>query len=368
MIKNLFIIDGAAASSKTDLIKFLEDEYVCSGEAKYIRKFTTREERPKEKERKEITDLDHITTEQFEEKKKAGKDKFLHYKYEEESYGFFVSDVEDAFNDCKNVFIVIRDVQTVNKIRKLLKGIRVILVYVFMDENVAKKRLGALEYNEQQIQERIDRCHSAWEDFLRHSKMYRKVILNTSELVNYHALIRKLIEYYNQENADYIEVSDTHRYLLSKELRGYKPQIMNRIKETEFEKNVFLMMKFRDENTHLYTLIKTKLKEHGYNCLRADDINITEKPSNPFAVLYCCKYGIALFDKAEENNAYSPNVAFEIGMMYAQDKEFLILRNEDLPEPPFDIATHLYRNYSNDNDINMLVEKWISDIKMNNNL
>jgi hypothetical protein len=174
-----------------------------------------------------------------------------------------------------------------------------------------------------------------------------------------------LISHYNKNNYDFIEISESERYILSKELKGYKDRIMNRIKDTNFEKNIFLMMKFRDNNMRLYSFIKDILENNGYNCLRADDISVNEKPSNPFAVLYCCKYGIALFDEAEHNNAYSPNVAFELGMMYTQDKDFLILRNSKLPVPPFDIATHLYKDYSNNDDIKKLIEKWLDDISRN---
>ena len=361
MIKNLFIIDGAAAGSKTDLIRFIKEECVRSKRAILIQKYSTRNERPNEE-----TDLIHIDDTEFNEKLKQVKGDFLEYEYEKKSYGFYVSSIKEAFKESNNVFIIIRDVETVERLRVLLKEARIILVYVYTDEKVAREILKSEGNSDDEINERIKRIKPAWSDFLAQNQLYRKVILNTSpDRQHYKLLIRKLINHYNQTNHDFIEISETERYILSKELKGYKDRIMDRIEETEFEKNVFLMMKFRNNNMYLYTLIKDILKGHGYNCLRADDISVSEKPSNPFAVLYCCKYGIALFDEAEHNNAYSPNVAFELGMMYAQDKDFLILRNKSLPEVPFDISTHLYKNYTNNDDIKRIIEKWLNDISKN---
>ena len=359
MIKNLFIIDGAAAGSKTDLVRFIKEECVRSGYATLIQKYSTRKERPNE-----VTDLIHISETEFNEKLRQGNGDFFDYEYEKNFYGFYVSEIKEAFKGYKNVFIIIRDVETVERLKVLLKAIRIILVYIYTDEKVAREILKSEGNNDDEINKRIERIKPAWKDFLNQNQLYRKVILNT-DCQHYRLLIKKLINHYNQKNPDYIEISEHERYILSKELIGYKDRIENRIKETDFEKNIFLMMKFRDNNKYLYSFIKDILKNHGYNCLRADDISVNEKPSNPFAVLYCCKYGIALFDEAEHNNAYSPNVSFELGMMYTQDKDFLILRNSKLPEPPFDIATHLYKDYSNNDDIKKLIEKWLDDISKN---
>ena len=50
-MKNLFIIDGAAGTGKTDLIKYIAEKYTLSS-ATYIKKFTTREKRPEEEKLK----------------------------------------------------------------------------------------------------------------------------------------------------------------------------------------------------------------------------------------------------------------------------------------------------------------------------
>src|ERR1041385_5745993 len=97
-----------------------------------------------------------------------------------------------------------------------------------------------------------------------------------------------------------------------KPLIGHKKEIERRLAKFPFERNVFLMMKFRSSNKDLSDFIIESLKQHGLNGVRADqnEWNITKDVYNPIAVLYCCKFGIALFDEPEENQAYSANVAY----------------------------------------------------------
>ena len=54
----------------------------------------------------------------------------------------------------------------------------------------------------------------------------------------------------------------------------------------------------------------------------------------PGRCVHCCKYGIALFDELEEHQAYSANVAYELGMMHQQQKHCLVLRHTSLPPVP----------------------------------
>jgi hypothetical protein len=98
--------------------------------------------------------------------------------------------------------------------------------------------------------------------------------------------------------------------------------------------------------------------------VRADDAawNITGNVYNPIAVLYCCKYGIALFDEPEEGQAYSPNVAYELGIMHNQNKKCLILRHKSLPRVPFDLIKDLYVEYDRDLQLREVIERWIGEI------
>src|SRR5688500_19932094 len=109
------------------------------------------------------------------------------------------------------------------------------------------------------------------------------------------------------------------------------------------------MMKFRGEkNRRVYEFIQQTLMSHGLICVRSDEPywDITRNAYHPIAVLYCCTFGIALFDIREPTNEYSPNVASELGTMHAQGKECLILRHSELHEVPLALVQDLSASYA----------------------
>lgn len=126
------------------------------------------------------------------------------------------------------------------------------------------------------------------------------------------------------------------------------------------------MMKFRDNNLEFYKFIKKELEHRGLRCVRADEAewNITNDVYNPLAVLYCCKYGIALFDEAEKNSQYNPNVAYELGIMHCQKKDCLILRHSSLSEVPFDLIKNLYVNYSEKYQFESILDDWLASLEL----
>ena len=151
---------------------------------------------------------------------------------------------------------------------------------------------------------------------------------------------------------------------LIKALVGYRADIERRFEKFPFERNVFLMMRFRRGNKALSDFIIDNLSKAGLNGVRADqpDWNITRDVYNPIAVLYCCKYGIALFDKPETDQAYNPNVIYELGIMHSLDRECLILRNDSLPAIPFDLIKNLYMPYRGKLAVQTNIQRWLEGI------
>lgn len=151
---------------------------------------------------------------------------------------------------------------------------------------------------------------------------------------------------------------------LIKPLVGFRSDIERQIAKFPFGKNVFLMMRFRAVNKALSDFIIETLKSASLKGIRADDPawNITNDVYNPIAVLYCCKYGIALFDEAEEGQAYNPNVIYELAMMHCLTRECLILRNDALPELPFDLIKNLYMPYKGELAVRTNVQRWLDRI------
>lgn len=154
------------------------------------------------------------------------------------------------------------------------------------------------------------------------------------------------------------------RYEVIKPLVGFIQNIENQLTRFPFDENVFLMMKFRPSNKDLGDFIIESLRAHGLRGVRADanEWNITRNVYNPIAVLYCCKYGIALFDEPEKKQTYSPNVAYELGIMHYQQKECLILRHSSLSEVPFDLVKDLYVTYEKDLQVRQIISNWVEQI------
>jgi CheY-like chemotaxis protein len=162
---------------------------------------------------------------------------------------------------------------------------------------------------------------------------------------------------------------DEQSFELIKPLIGFKRDIEDQIKRFPFEENVFLMMKFREHNRSLSDFIIETLAANGFRGVRADDRawDITANTYNPLAVLYCCKYGIALFDEADPSQAYSPNVAYELGIMHAQGKNCLILRHSSLPALPFDLTKDIHQTYNRDLDVRSRVVEWTAQMSAREN-
>jgi len=172
------------------------------------------------------------------------------------------------------------------------------------------------------------------------------------------------IERYTPIKERTIHIPKEGQYELIKPLIGYIKDIEGQLARFPFAKNVFLMMKFRESNRELSEYIVENLSKHGLRCVRADheDWNITKDVYNPIAVLYCCKYGIALFDEPEDQQAYSPNVAYELGMMHYQNKPCLILRHNSLPAVPFDLIKNLYVTYERDLQVKQIIASWLNQL------
>lgn len=159
-------------------------------------------------------------------------------------------------------------------------------------------------------------------------------------------------------------IPEAGNFELMKPLVGYKRDLEKQLDLYPYSKNVFLMMKFRKSNEELGEFIIETLNRYGLKGVRADhkEWNITSNVYNPIAVLYCCKFGIALFDEPEETQAYSPNVAYELGIMQYQGKECLILRHSSLPTIPFDLTKDLHVQYERELQVKNKIEKWVQTI------
>lgn len=362
-MKNLFIIDGAAGTGKNDMIDYIKQKYSRGSMTSIVFKYTTRKKRKEEKERKLPLDLIFISKSKFNAHKKNSD--FYSYEYGGEYYGFYRNSIDEAIQNYKNIFVIIRDRVTIQHLIKDYPNVCTIPVFIYSDYERIFERLKKDDYDDEAIKFRLSRQELVWGDYLKQSNLYKEVIINNSCKIDFFRLIDTLILKYNIESNDLLNISNTERFKIVKPLIGYKDEVIKRLKKYPYNRNVFLMMKFRKENNLLFKFIKENLENNGFNCVRSDQIEwgITKNFYNPIAVLYCCKYGIALFDRPEKNNTFSPNVAYELGMMHLQGKDCLILRHTTLPNMPFDLIGDLHVPYKEDLEVQEIIKDWIENIK-----
>jgi len=137
----------------------------------------------------------------------------------------------------------------------------------------------------------------------------------------------------------------------------------------DYNKNVFIMMKFDEKNIQLKKLekeIRTIFKNHGYNPVRADD-KVYPKDrdlwNNVCVYMICCKQGIAILENKIKLE-YNPNVAIEYGFMRALNKRALLLADNSFPKDRADIVGKIREKFEFDNETTVKepIEKWLKEL------
>lgn len=365
-MNKLFLIDGAAGTGKSDLINFVKT-YLNNYDINVISKFTTRE--PRIKEEAKETDLSFISEKQFKEWEVENQGQCYTYPYGEGKYGFSKSVLIESVTKHEFTFVIIRNKALIDRIQEELKEITQVLhIFIYTDEGLATKRLRKEGFDRQAINFRLKRNEMVWPDYVDTPDDNIITIINNSSKEDFHKKILHLIKRYSKKNerTDILYINPNTKCELIAPLIGYKDKLQRQLERFPYQKNVFLMMKFRDNNLEFYKYIKRELGYRGLNCVRADEAewNLTNDVYNPLAVLCCCKYGIALFDEPEENAQYNPNVAYELGMMHYQRKDCLIMRHSSLSTLPFDLIKNLYVTYSEKFQFEAIMDKWLTSLEI----
>jgi len=134
------------------------------------------------------------------------------------------------------------------------------------------------------------------------------------------------------------------------------------VEKHSFDKSVFIMIRYRKRNNALIKAIKSTLKKTGYFGVLASEHNLTDDLYNPIACLLCCSKGIAVFDQAEKQAKYNPNVAYELGMLHLLSRECLILKHKSLRTLHTDILMKLYSKYQTPQEACSHTENWIKQL------
>lgn len=134
--------------------------------------------------------------------------------------------------------------------------------------------------------------------------------------------------------------------------------------DSPFERNVFIMMRYLD-NPRFEAIEKTirrTLEEYGLKGRMAKDRAYADDLwDNVCVYMMGCKYGIAVFEEMEERS-FNPNIALEIGFMYALGRRCLLLKDKRVLSMPSDIVGKLYKPFDVFNieeSIGGKVREWI---------
>jgi len=138
-----------------------------------------------------------------------------------------------------------------------------------------------------------------------------------------------------------------------------------------FEKNIFLIMRFKAQKPfpEIVETIRNECKKHDLNVIRADDKEYTDDLwDNVMTYMYGCNSAIAVFDQINYRE-FNPNVALEVGFMFAQCKRILLLKDTSIQAMPSDIVGKVYRpfnTYEPSETIPSQIEKWVVDYQIGN--
>jgi hypothetical protein len=131
-------------------------------------------------------------------------------------------------------------------------------------------------------------------------------------------------------------------------------------------KVAFIMMRFGNTKAHtdIVTGIQNALNTHGITAVRADDKQYHDDLfPNVLTYVYGCAFGIAIFERIETEE-FNPNVALEVGYMFALKKSVCLLKDKTLKTLQADLVGKLYRVFDPLDPIKTIpgeLSRWLQD-------
>ncbi len=310
VMKNLFVIDGASGSAKNDLVRYIS-EYTLY--AALVRKFTSRPIRDHEKGKASLLDLDFVTKSEFED-----MDLDYRYVFDGHCYGFSKDRVREALAGSPDVFVVVRNADTIRELARDFHFLNIVPVFIYTDIAKARERLERQRLPEDQREFCIRRLELAFRDYVRNHDLYREVLIN--------------------------DESKTLPYQLFDQLRkrhNAAPDVNDKL--------VFVLMSFNPDNPQLadyYEAMKRAVERYdsSYCC-----VNLEDHADGSFKIAESAKRGmqhcrLAIVDLTENK----PNVYYELGYVHGTGTDFIITAHVETAPAfyPREYRIVFYRNAS----------------------
>ena len=151
----------------------------------------------------------------------------------------------------------------------------------------------------------------------------------------------------------------------------WRPAIGRLIDQFPFDRNVFLMTRFPDEDelepddpvAGVIEAAKDVCSSHELHLHVASDRRIDDDLlSNVAGCMWACKYGLALFETLVEDNL-NRNVLIEVGSMLMTGRRCELLRDENAPPMPTDLIGQIRTDvdFSNISAVRDRIHVWIAD-------
>ncbi len=187
-MKNLFLIDGASGTGKTDLINYLSD---YNSLVSFVSKYTTRDYREYEKVNDEKLDLINLSSKAFEYKKFE-----YQYTYGGFKYGFSKEQIFEKFKKSDDVFVIVRNINLIKRLKNDFGFLNVISIFIYTDRDQIIKRLKKDNHKPEEIRFRIERLEIAYNSYLKNPTFYDEVIINSGSKLHYQKIIDDIFNKY----------------------------------------------------------------------------------------------------------------------------------------------------------------------------
>lgn len=166
-------------------------------------------------------------------------------------------------------------------------------------------------------------------------------------------------------------------YIIQEEIGGVEmnKEIPEEIRESikKFRKDypvrsdvAFIVMQYGESKAYndILKIIKETLNKYNISGVIANDKEYHEELYyNVLTYIYGCDFGIAVFERIEEDN-FNPNVALEVGYLLALKKPVCLLKDKTLPFLHTDIVGKIYRAFNTrkpKETISKVLIKWMED-------
>jgi hypothetical protein len=156
-------------------------------------------------------------------------------------------------------------------------------------------------------------------------------------------------------------IPDLPMYLVPNALVGWRSAIGTFVEEHPYDRSVFLMVRYRSRNEQLIRSIKASVGKHDLSLIVARDHRLTDNLDNAVACLLCCSRGIAVFDEPDPEQVFSPNVAYELGIMHTLGRDCLILKHSAIKALHTDILSKLYCEYGDPGEAVQHLSNWLEE-------